>query len=180
MRKTIIAVAVLAAAGVLVVGCEDKPTTTSNAPSQAAPAAAEALPAGLVLTEAPADAKDVLALKGAKPGDEVVLRGKVGGRVEPFVEGRAVFQVVDASIKSCKDMPDDHCKTPWDYCCEPDVNQKSASVQVVGADGKPLRAGLKGVGGLQPLSEVTIKGTVVQAGEAGPVLVNATGIHVKG
>ena len=179
MRKMLIAVAVLASAGVLVVGCDD-PAPTPSTSSQATPAAAEALPAGLVLTQAPADAQDVLALKGAKPGDEVVLRGKVGGRVEPFVEGRAVFQVVDASIKSCKDMPDDHCETPWDYCCEPDVNQKSASVQVVGADGKPLRTGLKGVGGLQPLSEVTIKGTVVQAGEAGPVLVNATGIHVNG
>ena len=177
MRRMLIAVAVLVSAGVLAGGCEDKPVTTSNGPSKAAPA--EALPVGLILTAAPGDAKEVLALKGAKAGDEVVLRGKVGGRVEPFVDGRAVFQVVDASIKSCKDLPGDKCETPWDYCCEPDVNQKSATVQVAGADGKPLRTGLKGVGGLQPLSEVTIKGTVVQAGEAGPLLVNATGIHVK-
>ena len=179
MRKTLIAVAMLVSAGLLVVGCDD-PAPTPSTSSPTTPAAAEGLPSGLMLTAAPAEAKDVLALKGAKAGDEVVLRGKIGGRAEPFVEGRAVFQVVDAGLKSCKDIPGDTCATPWDYCCEPEVNQKSASVQVVGADGKPLRTGLKGVGGLQPLSEVTIKGTVVQAGEAGPVLVNATGIHVKG
>jgi hypothetical protein len=179
MFRIISVCATVVALGLFVAGCEDRPTTSQPSPQGQSPSAG-ALPAGLMLAQAPADAKDVLALKQAKEGEQVILRGKVGGRVEPFVEGRAVFQVVDASLQSCKDIPGDTCPTPWDYCCDADVNKKSASIQVVGADGKPLRTGLKGVGGLKPLSEVTIKGTVAKAGETGPVIVNATGIHVKG
>jgi hypothetical protein len=182
MRRIISLSAVVVALGLVVVGCKDESSTTvqSTGQSQQAGAPAEAIPAGLILAQAPEKATDVLALKQAKAGDEVVLHGKVGGRVAPFVDGRAVFQVVDATLQSCKDIPGDTCATPWDYCCDPDINKKSASIQVVGADGKPLRANLKGVGGLKELSDVTIKGTVAQAGEAGPVIVNATGIYVKG
>jgi hypothetical protein len=181
MRKLIFLSAVVAALGLVAVGCNDESSTTSQSPGpqQQAAAPADAIPAGLILAQAPEKAADVLALKGAKAGDEVVFHGKVGGRVAPFVDGRAVFQVVDASIQSCADMPDEHCPTPWDYCCEADVSKKSASIQVVGPDGKPLRASLKGVGGMKELSDVTIKGTVAKAGEAGPVIVNATGIYVK-
>jgi hypothetical protein len=182
MRKSILLSAVVAAIGLVAVGCNDESSTTSQSPGQQQQAAApaDALPAGLILAQAPEKATDVLALKQVKVGDEVVFHGKVGGRLAPFVDGRAVFQVVDAGIQSCADMPADHCPTPWDYCCDADVNKKSASIQVVGADGKPLRANLKGVGGLKELSDVTIKGTLAKAGEAGPVIVNATGIYVKG
>jgi hypothetical protein len=87
---------------------------------------------------------------------------------------------VDLSVRSCKDIPGDTCETPWDYCCEPDVNKSSATVQVLGTDGRPLKVGLKGVGGLQPLAEVTVKGKLGKTQEGAPLVVNATGIHVKG
>ena len=93
------------------------------------------------------------------------------------------MQVIDASLKACGEGPvKDECTTPCDYCCEDpkEVAAHSASVQVVGADGKPLRGGLKGVGGLKPLSEVTVKGTVANAADSGVLVVNATAIHVKG
>jgi hypothetical protein len=162
-------------------GCDRADETpSSGSGGSSATASADALPQGLILSAAPTDVKDVNALKGAaKEGDEVVLRGRVGGRVEPFVEGRAAFQIVDLGIKSCEQMPGDSCETPWDYCCEPDVTKSSASIQVVGADGKPVKVGLKGVGGLKPLAEVTVKGKVAKASEGAPLLVNATGIFVK-
>ena len=154
---------------------------SSTAPS---PASAEALPAGPVLAEAPPGAKDVVAVrKDAKQGDEVVLRGRVGGSKTPFVGGRASFQLVDASLKACGECTAlDECKTPGDYCCSDpkEIAAHSASVQVVGADGRPLRAGLAGAGGLKPLSEVVVKGTVAKAAESGVLVVNATGIYVKG
>ena len=168
-----------------VAGCEDRATETRSTnvpPAQAA--SAEAVPAAIVLAEAPAGAKDVAALKKeAKPGDEVVLRGRVGGSPSPFVEGRASFQLIDTSLKACGEgNPSDKCETPWDFCCEEakEIAAHSASIQVVGADGKPLRAGMKGVGGLKPLSEVTVKGKVANGSDAGVLIVNATGIHVKG
>ena len=180
MRTLICLCFVVVTAGLLLVGCkEDSSSTAKTSNQQQAAAPADVLPAGFVLAQAPENASDVVGLKRAKPGDEVVLRGRVGGRVEPFVGGRAAFQVVDLGQKSCKELEGDACKTPWDYCCDPEVSKKSASIQVVGADGKPLHTTLKGVAGMQPLSEVTIKGKVAQASESGPLIVNATGIYVK-
>ena len=169
----------------LVTGCDDRDAGTKapgQAPAQAS--SADALPAGLVVSEAPAGAKDVVALKKeAKVGDEVVVRGRVGGSVSPFVEGRASFQLIDTSLKACGESnPADTCRTPWDFCCEEpkEVAAHSASVQVVGADGKPLRSALQGAGGLKPLSEVTVRGTVAKGSDTGTLIVNATAIHVKG
>jgi hypothetical protein len=188
-RNVFVAVCVVSGAlgGVaLIAGCDERaesPATRSQSASPSQTAAVDTLPPGLVLAEAPAGAKDVAAVrKEVKAGDEVVLRGKVGGSLSPIVEGRASFQIVDASLTSCDQMPGDTCKTPWDYCCDDpkEVAAHSASVQVVGADGKPLRAPLAGVGGLKPLSEVTVKGTVAKAGDSGTLVVNATGIYVKG
>ena len=166
-------------------GCEDR-TVAPPSPStpQAQAAAAETLPAGFVLAEAPAGAKEVVAVKKeAKVGDEVIVRGRVGGSVSPFVEGRASLQLIDTSLKACGEgNPADTCKTPWDFCCEEpkEIAAHSASIQVVGADGKPLRAGLRGVDGLKPLSEVIVKGTVAKGSDSANLIVNATGIHVKG
>lgn len=166
-----------------VTGCDDASDTASQPAVPQAARGAQALPADLVLGEAPAGAKDVVAVKGeAKVGDTVVVRGRVGGSPSPLVEGRASFQLIDASLKACGEgNPDDKCETPWDFCCEDPkaIAAHSASIQVVGADGRPMRSGLKGVGGLKPLSEVTVKGTVAQGSDSGALVINATGLHVK-
>lgn len=158
--------------------CE-KQQGTSAAPASSTSASA-ALPGTLFLASAPAEAMGVKAAKaGAKPGDKVVLVGRVGGSKEPFVPGRAVFTVVDTAVKSCADNPEDTCTTPWDYCCESrdEITANAATVQVTGADGQPLKAGLEGVHGLKGLSVVTVVGTVAQA-EGPNLLVRAEGIHI--
>jgi hypothetical protein len=167
--------AMVATAFVSAVGCDRKAETTKTA---AAPAAA--LPESLFLAAAPADAKDV---KDAKPtlkaGDKVVLAGRIGGSKAPFVAGRAVFTLVDPRLQTCADDPADTCTTPWDYCCEaPEVlNANMATVQVVNADGQPVKAGLEGVHGLKALAKVTVVGTVTQA-DGKNLLVKADGIYV--
>jgi hypothetical protein len=172
--RVLMAVAVGAALMGLV-GCDDKPAATKTA---AAPGVV--LPASLFLAGAPADAKDI---KDAKPtlkaGDKVVLAGRIGGSREPFVSGRAVFTLVDPRLKTCADDPADTCKTPWDYCCEApeDLNANMATVQVVGAEGQPLKTGLDGVHGLKPLAKVTVVGTVAKA-DSKNLLVRAEGIFV--
>jgi hypothetical protein len=178
LRSAALAVAVVT---LLVAGCDRR---TDTADSKGSAAGGDTLPAGLALTEAPSGAKDVSAVRAeAKAGDEVVLRGRVGGSLSPFVEGRASFQLVDASLKACGEgTAMDQCKTPWDYCCDDpkDLAAHIASVQVTGPDGKPLRAGLQGFAGLKPLSTVTVKGVVAKPASAGALVVNATGIHVGG
>jgi hypothetical protein len=143
--------------------------------------AAEPLPAGLQLAAAPAGAVDVKALKpAAKEGDEVVIRGRIG-TLTPFVEGYAAMTIVDPSLVPCNEMEmEDGCKTPWDYCCTApeEITASSATIQVVGADGRPLRSDLSAAG-YKPLSWVVVKGKVGARPDPKVLVVNATGIFVE-
>jgi hypothetical protein len=144
-------------------------------------AAGVGVPAALFLDAAPADAREVRDAKaGAKAGDRVVVTGRIGGSREPFVSDRAVFTIVDTRVPACGEQdPSDECRTPWDYCCEPKEEKvaSTATVEVAGADGRPLRTGLKGVRGLKPLAKVTVVGTVSLA-EGGNLVVRAEGVYV--
>jgi hypothetical protein len=171
---------------VLLSGCEraadNRPPTTGG--TTAAPAAAVPIAAGIPdhvwLATAPAGAKTVAEVKKtAAEGADVVVFGRIGGGKAPFVEGRALFMLADRSLASCVEKHGPGCTTPWDYCCEPkeQVRAGTTTIQVVGADGKPLKTGLEGVHGLKPLTEVVIAGKVATAGEN--VVINATGIYVK-
>jgi hypothetical protein len=164
----------------LVAGC-DRPENKKG--TDAPQAKAAALPADLFLASAPAGAKDLDAVRqSAKDGDEVVVKAKVGGREDVFSRDRAVMTVADLNIKSCDQMPGDDCKTPWDYCCldgDTLVNH-IASVQVVGADNKPLYGTLQDAGGLKPLKEVVIVGKLQKSADGKAVTINANRIFVKG
>src|SRR5215218_2845875 len=129
-------------------------------------AAADALPAGLVSSSPPGGAVDVIALrKTAKDGDTVVVKGRVGGQKEPLASNRAIMTVADLSLPTCDKTPMDTCPTPWDSCCEPttEIAAKSISIQVVGADRRPLKSGLGGATGIAPLKQVIVSGTVRMA-----------------
>jgi hypothetical protein len=160
-------------------GCDggQKPEAAASAPG------AEALPAGLIVTAAPADPKGVAEVrKTAADGDQVVVRGRIAGQEDPFTEGRAQFQLVDAGVKSCAEMEGDNCPTPWDMCCESpkDVAANSLTVQIVNSDGRPIKAELKGVGGMKPLSEVSVKGTLRKSADGKAFTVEAKELYVKG
>lgn len=145
------------------------------------PAAKDALPAGLALTAAPEGAKDVKAVKAAaKEGDDVVIRGRIG-TLTPFVEGYAAMTIVDPSLVPCNEMQmEDGCKTPWDYCCAPteELTAGTATIQVAGADGRPLKHDLR-LEGHKPLSWVVVKGKVAARPDPKVLVVNATGIFVE-
>lgn len=115
------------------------------------------------LAERPAGVISVGAARAAvEPGAEVAISGLIGGALEPFVDGYAAFVLADPAILFCNEMPDEHCATPWDACCEdPDkLKAHRISVQFVDADNQILPQSLKGVGGLQELSEVIVTGTI--------------------
>jgi hypothetical protein len=74
----------------------------------------------------------------------------------------------------------DHCKTPWDACCEDQqtIAAAAATVQVVNDKGQPLKVGLNGHKGIAPGKDVTVTGKVRSADEKN-LVVDATGIYVK-
>ena len=116
----------------------------------------------------------------AQDGDKVVVVGRIGGDVNPWVKGRAAFSLVDNSIRACSDIPGDSCPTPWDYCCETDKlktgkdsgeGSSMTGGQLIASDARELL----GVGELDTL---VVEGTV-QKGEDGNAVLLATGVYVK-
>ena len=145
--------------------------------------ATEPLPAGLGLAAPPADAVRVPQAKAsAREGDTVVVRGRVGGERDPIVPGRASLRLADTeAIAACDTRPDDGCKIPWDYCCEPSekILANSMTVQVVGDSGKVLAADFTTLDGLEPGSMLVVTGVVAARPNEQVLTVNATGIYVE-
>jgi hypothetical protein len=145
-------------------------------------ASADALPADLFVTTAPADAVEVVAASNsAKDGQPVVVKGRIAGAKDPIAANRAILTLADATLQTCDRIPGDSCATPWDACCEPSevIAGKIVSVQVVGEDGRPLKATLAGESGLKPLQEIVVTGTMrVPQGSTTPV-VEAKQIYVQ-
>lgn len=134
----------------------------------------------LFLSEPPEDVQPIAALKqSANEGDEVTVRVVVGGRVNPIVDGRASTMVVDATQPNMCLSDDDHCHTPWDYCCEPpeELNQNMAAVQVVDEEGRIVAADLSRH--FQPLSTLVVSGTVGPRPDPQVLSIHADGIYVE-
>ncbi|MFG0293498.1 MAG: hypothetical protein ACF8MJ_10160 [Phycisphaerales bacterium JB050] len=169
----------LACSCIVLSGCGDENTEpASTTPSSTSSGAASTEPSW-ILASAPNEWREIGdAKKNAAEGEQIVLRGRIGGRTNPITEGSPVFVMMDVSIPSCADGEDDHCAKPWDYCCESKatITANSATVIVVDEEGNPISAELSG---LEPLDEVIVVGTVDARPNQDVLTVKATGIHKK-
>lgn len=159
----------------LTASCGDAPTQAKG------PGGAPGALAGIVV-RGKADGLHVAeAKRRTAAGQDIAIVGRIGGSEEPFAGDRAVFTVVDLSLKSCAHMDDpDHCATPWDYCCEDRaaLRDGTATIEIAGADGRPLPGSVRGTAGLDPLAVVTVVGTVTDRNDKGLLVVRAKRIEV--
>lgn len=158
------------------VGCGtgEKPESASTKPTDN-----PALDAIFVDAE-PAGAVAVSNLrKTAKPGDTVVVSGKIAGAMNPFTDGFATAVLSDATLKTCDLIPGDECPTPWDACCaDPEVIKASRlTIQILGDDSRPVSQSLKGVKGLKELDPIVVSGVVAEGSSAGNMIVNVKGLY---
>lgn len=177
--KTMPLVMALAAACLFAVGCGSGDGEAGSGDGDAGGSTAS-LPEGLFLASAPEGVKPITELKeSAKEGDEVVVRVVVGGAVEPMVDGRASALIVDAGLYNRCTSEDDHCTTPWDYCCATpeDKTANLATLQVVDDAGRPLASSLGPK--VKPLSTLVVRGVVGPRADAQALPINATGIYVQ-
>lgn len=138
--------------------------------------AAAELPSGLFVAAAPAGAVEVIAARTApKPGSAITVTGVVGGRLKPFVDGRAIFTILDRSLICASG-----CGTTWSGCGLPPEQLRDgvATVQVADGNGKPLTATIEGSGGLVPGATVVISGTVAPGSSDKALIVSASAIHL--
>lgn len=166
-----IAIASITGLALGLVACKEEaaPTTTGSSGTTA----------NWQLASMPADAQGVKAVKdAAAEGDTVTVRGIIGGRVDALSKDSAFFVMVDPGLENICTSDDDHCATPWDYCCamSEDVQANSATVQLVDADGNPLEFDLSGQG-ISPLDEVVVVGTVAARPTPEVLTIRATGLH---
>jgi len=158
----------------LISACGDKSAETA--------APADPRLEAIFLAVEPAGAVPVIeARKNPEPGAAVTVVGRVAGAMEPFSKDFATLVLADDSVMTCERNPGDSCPTPWDACCvEPKALAASRlSVQVNGADGRPLDATLKGVKGLKELDQIVIQGKVAPGSNAENLIIEAIGIFRK-
>jgi hypothetical protein len=164
-------------------GCSGQPASqpTSTAKSEK-PASRQPSAEGAKyrLAAEPADAQEVIPVRAdAADGDKVVVVGRIGGDVNPWVNGRAAFSLVDNSVRACSDIPGDACPTPWDYCCETDkLKTGKILVKVVDDGGRLIASDARELLGVGELDTVVIEGTV-QKGDDGNAVLLASGVYVK-
>lgn len=172
IRLCLMGVGFAGACALLLAGCGEGAAPERGADRGNAPPA-------WVLASAPADAREVAAAKAsAKEGDEVVVRGRIGGRAQPMSEESPVFTLIDLSIPHCGQIAGDSCPTPWDYCCETpeSITANTATVQIVGSDGRPIGES-PAAHGFEPLDEVIVVGTVGPRPDERVLTIRARGVH---
>ncbi|MBT4767179.1 MAG: hypothetical protein HOO04_02335 [Phycisphaerae bacterium] len=166
------------------VACEEK---TPPGATPATPVSAEAAPSTapqLFTTTRPANAANLASIKTtAQTGDTVTFLARVGGKRKTFIDGVAVFVVADPDLTSCELMgEEDHCRIPWDYCCEDNdaLTAGLATIRLVDKDGAVLKTSAEGQGGLEPLKFIVVEGIVSDRNDDGLFVVDAGSIWVGG
>lgn len=138
----------------------------------------------LVLPAEPAGAVLSLAAARGKLGIEpqpVIVAGRIGGKgMEPFLEGKASFSLLEIP-------EDDHAEKPGHnaddcpFCKKRQANATMAAVQFLGPDGKPIPVDARKLFGVEKGQDVVIRGTGVFDAKLGvPIIqVTADGIFVR-
>ena len=140
------------------------------------------LPSELFASAMPENAVSVIEARKLKAGDKVKVTGKIMGNRFPFINSRAAFIIGDPStLISCDLKPDDPCEEPWDVCCEDneEIAAGTLNIQVVDPQGKVLKTGIEGKGGLKKLSTVIVEGVVADNTTEKAMTINAAKIYVK-
>jgi hypothetical protein len=119
MRTNRLRAAAAAAALLALAACGGEARESAPAAGSEAAGGSASATSPWTLASDPGKGLEVAAAVSAGPKEEEVL---VVGRVKDVVPGFAAFTLVDASVKYCGqgNPGDDHCETPWDYCCVTD------------------------------------------------------------
>lgn len=150
--------------------------STESSPSQLP---ISQLPETYYLAAEPSGALDVAAARTkAEAGKTLAVRGVIGGSERPFVEGLAVFTLVDPALASCVG-DGTGCETPWDYCCVDSGALVAGSLTVEFRDSAgPIATDARGFHGLDHLSSVVVEGRS-ELDDRGNLTLVASGLHIS-
>jgi hypothetical protein len=120
------------------------------------------------------EARDV-----AKDGAPVVIVGRIGGAANPWIEGRAAFTLLDASMAMVAEGADDEeGEICLDDCCAEERGKCTTLVKVVDGDGKLVAADSRQLLGVKADDTVVVSGTASKDA-SGNFTVLAQGVFVR-
>jgi hypothetical protein len=130
-----------------------------------------------LLSVEPEGAQGVTALRdSAQDDDQVVVVGRIGGGVKPWIEGRAAFVLVDAAVQlACEEG--ETCSEGC-ACCAEDLANATAMVKFVDTEGRVLPTDARKLLGVKDLEAVVVQGTA-QRDQGGNLTVLASGIYIR-
>lgn len=138
-------------------GCGSAPATESHANQ----VASSIDTTQFLLSEEPDGAVGVIAArKSAEDGAPIVLVGRIGGSPNPWIDGRAAFMLLDASmsvVAEGEDSAEDELCTG--DCCATERLACTALVKVVDANGQVVAVDSRKLLGLKESDMVVVEGT---------------------
>lgn len=141
----------------------------------AATAKTENVKSELVLNAEPGGAMDVLDVReNAKDGQAVVMLGRVGGGIRPWIEGRAAFLLTDERVQGCEDG---QCGEECAQCAK-ELAEASTMVKFLDANQKVMAVDSRELLGLKERQIVVVRGTANRDAN-GNLSIVATGIYVR-
>lgn len=133
-----------------------------------------------VLAEEPEGAIGVIAAReSGKDGEPLVVVGRIGGAVNPWIEGRAAFMLLDASMSIAANGTKAEGNTIClDECCAKERTGSTTLVKVVDATGRVLPADARKLFDVAVNDMVVVQGKVSKDAQ-GNFVVLADGVHVR-
>ncbi len=133
-----------------------------------------------VLADEPDGAIGVIeARKSAKNGEPIVIVGRIGGATNPWIDGRAAFMLLDASMMLVADGTESaEGEICMDECCAAERTGSTTLVKVVDEGGKVLTVDARKLLGVAANDMVVVRGNVSKD-DAGNFVVLADRVHVR-
>lgn len=133
-----------------------------------------------LLVDEPDEAIGVIeARKSAKNGEPVVIVGRIGGAKNPWIDGRAAFMLLDASMVLVADGTESaEGEICMDECCAAERTGSTTLVKVVDDSGKVLAVDARQLLKVAENDMVVVSGNVSKD-DAGNFVVLAKGVHVR-
>jgi len=157
-------------------GCGNTPVSLSQPSSTAVNIDASKFK----LAEEPDGAVGVIAAKeSAQDGASLVLVGRIGGSTEPWIDGRAAFMLLDASMSVVDEGEDsEEGELCTGDCCATELANCTTLVKVVDEEGQIVAVDSRELLGLKESDMVVVAGTA-KKDDSGNFVMLARGVFVR-
>jgi len=134
-----------------------------------------------VLAEEPTGAIGVIsAREETQDQEEIVMVGRIGGRENPWIEGRAAFMMIDAAMTVVADGAESaENEICMDDCCAGLRAECTTLVKIVDADGKPLAIDTRDLLDVKENDMVVVTGKVQRDDDEGIFTIAADSVYLR-